>query len=305
MSAFERFKKKQGIATTRDAIIIATVFSLAGMSITFTVRPLYNYAFHLLPKIPFLIRIIAYILVAVPTYQCFLLIYGFCFGQFKFFWEREKKFGRSILKILTGVKREPVRIHIRKRIPVGAGLGGGSSDAAATLRGLNRLFGLGLSQQNLFSLAASLGADVPFFIRARPARARGIGDEIESLASIRRFWVVILYPGFPVSTRWVYRHFSFKLTKAIENTSLNFSLGGRAELARMLVNDLERVAFRRYPRIAILKERLIQEGAAGALMSGSGSSVFGIFFAGNIARKAFLRLRKEEGIQAYLVQSLS
>ena len=219
--------------------------------------------------------------------------------------KRNLAYQAAALLLRERVKREPVRIHIRKRIPVGAGLGGGSSDAAATLRGLNRLFGLGLSQQNLFSLAASLGADVPFFIRARPARARGIGDEIESLASIRRFWVVILYPGFPVSTRWVYRHFSFKLTKAIENTSLNFSLGGRAELARMLVNDLERVAFRRYPRIAILKERLIQEGAAGALMSGSGSSVFGIFFAGNIARKAFLRLRKEEGIQAYLVQSLS
>ena len=201
--------------------------------------------------------------------------------------------------------REPLHVHIRKRIPVGAGLGGGSSDAAATLRGLNRLFGLGCKRDDLLSLAASLGADVPFFVCGRPARARGIGDGLEPLPSIRRLWIVILYPGFPVSTRWVYRNFSFKLTKAIENTSLNFSLSRREELARLLVNDLEKVVFRRYPRIAFLKERLIQEGAAGALMSGSGSSVFGIFFAGDIARKAFLRLRKEDGIQAYLVQSLS
>jgi 4-diphosphocytidyl-2-C-methyl-D-erythritol kinase len=202
-------------------------------------------------------------------------------------------------------KQEPLHIHIRKNIPVGAGLGGGSSDAAATLRAVNRLLHLKRTPRELLSLAASLGGDVPFFIHGRPARARGIGDELAPLRSMRRLWVLILYPGFPVSTGWVYRRLSFKLTKGIENTSLNFSARSREELARSLVNDLEKVVFRRYPQVAFLKKRLVQEGAAGALMSGSGSSVFGIFFAGDKARKAFLRLRKEDGIQAYLVRSLS
>ncbi|MGH7767026.1 MAG: 4-(cytidine 5'-diphospho)-2-C-methyl-D-erythritol kinase [Candidatus Binatia bacterium] len=201
--------------------------------------------------------------------------------------------------------REPLHIHIRKNIPVGAGLGGGSSDAAAVLLGLNRLFRLKKSRRKLLSRAASLGADVPFFIYGRPARARGIGDEIHPLRTGRRFWLVILYPGFPISTSWVYRNLSYTLTKGIENTSLNFPVRSRKELVGSLVNDLEKVVFRRYPKAAFLKKRLLQEGAAGALMSGSGSSVFGIFFAGDKARKAFLRLRKEDGTQAYLVRSLS
>jgi 4-diphosphocytidyl-2-C-methyl-D-erythritol kinase len=200
-------------------------------------------------------------------------------------------------------RREPVHIHIDKKIPVGAGLGGGSSDAAATLLGLNRLFRLKKTRRELLAMAASLGADVPFFIRGRPARARGIGDELTPLRSFRPLWIVILYPGFPVSTAWAYRN--LKLTKGIENTSLNFRLRARQKLARGAVNDLEKAVFRRYPRVACLKERLVEEGAAGALMSGSGSSVFGIFFNADKARKAFLRLRKEDGIQAHLVRSLS
>lgn len=201
--------------------------------------------------------------------------------------------------------REPLRIHIRKNIPVGAGLGGGSSDAAATLLALNRLLRLKKTRRDLLSLAASLGADVPFFIHGRPARARGIGDEIHPLRFRRRLWLVILYPYFPVSTRWVYRNLSYTLTKGIENTSLNSPASSHRGPAGMLVNDLEKVVFRRYPQVASLKNRLLDEGAAGALMSGSGSSVFGIFATRERARKAFLHLRKEDGIQAYLSRSLS
>jgi 4-diphosphocytidyl-2-C-methyl-D-erythritol kinase len=209
--------------------------------------------------------------------------------------------------LLLGARagRERLHIHIRKNIPVGAGLGGGSSDAAATLIALNRLFSLKKKSRELLALAALLGADVPFFIRGRPARARGIGEKLTAIRSIRRLWLVILYPGFPVSTRWAYQGLSDKLTKGIETTSLNFLAPGQKELARSLVNDLEKVVSRRYPQVAFLKTRLVQEGAAGALMSGSGSSVFGIFFSAAMAKKAFVRLRKEDGIQAYLVQSLS
>jgi len=210
--------------------------------------------------------------------------------------------------LLLGRKgiRGRVRIHIRKRIPVGGGLGGGSSDAAATLKGLNRLFRLGCGRRELLSLAASLGADVPFFIYGCPARAKGIGERLHPLASFPRLWVIVLYPGFPVSTGWVYRHWlAGKLTKTIENTRINFSVREPERLKRLLVNDLEKVASRRYPRIALLKKRLMEEGAAGALMSGSGSSVFGIFSSEQTAREAFRRLRKEDGVQAYLVRSLN
>ncbi len=102
--ALERFKKKQGIAQTRDIFIIATVFSLSGASITFTVRPLYNYIFQHIAHVPFPLKALAYILFAVPVYQCFLLVYGLLFGQFKFFWERQKKMGRRIRKSILHLK---------------------------------------------------------------------------------------------------------------------------------------------------------------------------------------------------------
>ena len=197
---------------------------------------------------------------------------------------------------------EPVSIRIRKRIPVGAGLGGGSSDAAAVLLALNRLFRLGYSFRGLEKMGLLLGADVPFFIRGRPARARGIGERLTPLAKLRRFWLVILYPGFPVSTAWVYRHLRPKLTKPKVNTSIASSLRSFAEIRKVLVNDLETVTIGKYPRIGLLKGRLLGEGASASLMSGSGSSVFGIFASRRLANRAFKRLKKEEGVQAFLAQ---
>jgi 4-diphosphocytidyl-2-C-methyl-D-erythritol kinase len=199
----------------------------------------------------------------------------------------------------------PVGIHIRKRIPVGAGLGGGSSDAAATLVGLNRLFRLRCKRPELLSLAASVGADVPFFVLGRPSRARGVGECLTPLTRLPRLWLVILYPGIPVSTRWVYRNYPSKLTKKIENTSMALSRRAPKELTNFLVNDLERVAIRRYPRIGQLKQRLMEEGAAGALMSGSGSSVFGIFLTGQEARNACRRLQREKSVEAFVVHTLT
>ncbi len=209
--------------------------------------------------------------------------------------------------LLLGQKgiRAAVHIHITKRIPVGGGLGGGSSDAAATLHGLNRLFRLGSRLSEMRLLAASLGADVPFFFYGHPARARGIGEQLSPMRSLPRLWLVVLYPGFPVSTRWVFQHLHIKLTKPIENISLNFPVEDPERLRCLLVNDLEEVTIRSHPRIALLKERLIQEGAAGVLMSGSGSSVFGIFAGEQRAREAFRCLNQEKEVQAFLVRSLS
>lgn len=211
-------------------------------------------------------------------------------------------FRAADLIMKTANNDQPISIHIHKKIPVGAGLGGGSSDAAAVLIALNRIFRLGYSSRRLEKLGLSLGADVPFFIRRRPARARGIGERLTPLAKFRRFWLVILYPGFPVSTAWVYGKLYSKLTKSKLNTSIIASLRSFAEIRKVLVNDLEAVTIGKYPRIGLLKKQLLREGAGGALMSGSGSSVFGIFASRRLAFSAFKRLKKEEGVQAFLAQ---
>jgi 4-diphosphocytidyl-2-C-methyl-D-erythritol kinase len=202
-------------------------------------------------------------------------------------------------------KAQPVSIRINKNIPVGAGLGGGSSNAAATLVGLNRLLKLGFSLTALEKMAVALGADVPFFVRARPVRAQGIGERLRPLRDLPRFWSVIVYPGFPVSTAWVYRNVGQKLTKPVVNTSIASSLKKFDEVARRLENDLEGVTLKQYPKIAVLKQKLLHEGALGGLMTGSGSSVFGIFASKRAAARAFRRLRKEEGAQAFLVHVLN
>jgi 4-diphosphocytidyl-2-C-methyl-D-erythritol kinase len=213
---------------------------------------------------------------------------------------------RAASLILSRVRRrQPVEIHIRKHIPVGAGLGGGSTDAAATLVGLNRMLQLRLSNKQLEKIGGSIGADVPFFIRGRPARARGIGDRLTPLRHVPRFWLVIVYPGFPVSTARVYRKVRPTLTKPSVNNSITTSLNSFAKLGALLVNDLEAVTTKRYPQINLLKNRLVSAGAVGALMSGSGSSVFGIFSSRRKAELAFRRLRQEEGAQTFFVRVLS
>ena len=196
-------------------------------------------------------------------------------------------------------------IRLKKTIPVGAGLGGGSSDAAATLIALNRLFGLKLSQSRLEKLGLKLGADVPFFIRGKPARARGIGEKLAPISKLPRVWLVIVYPGFAVSTAWVYQQVSEKLTKDIVNTSIAASPTTFDELTRRLENDLEDVTLRGYPKIAELKRKLLRGGAPGVLMSGSGSAVFGIFASRKAALAVFRRVRREEGAQAFLVRVLT
>jgi 4-diphosphocytidyl-2-C-methyl-D-erythritol kinase len=218
----------------------------------------------------------------------------------------EKNLAYKAAALLLGkdAAKTPVAIHIRKRIPAGAGLGGGSSDAAAVLVGVNRLLRLKKSRRQLLRLAGRIGADAPFFVLGRPARARGIGERLEPLKSPGRLWLVVVYPGFPISTAWAYRSLSFKLTKNIEKTSLNSFVRPLHVGAIDLVNDLEKPVFRRYPKVARLKRKLAEAGAAGTLMSGSGSSVFGIFSSGDKARKAFLRLQRENGLQTFLVRSL-
>jgi 4-diphosphocytidyl-2-C-methyl-D-erythritol kinase len=200
---------------------------------------------------------------------------------------------------------QPVKIHINKNIPIGAGLGGGSSDAAATLMGLNRLLRLDYSVPSLKKLGLSLGADVPFFLGGKPARAQGVGERLSPITSLQWNWAVIVYPGFPVATGWVYRNFQAKLTKPIANTSIISLLKKPVGQRRILVNDLETVTLARYPRITTIKKKLVEQGAAGALMSGSGSAVFGLFDSRGKAARAFTRLKKEDGVETFLVRLLT
>jgi 4-diphosphocytidyl-2-C-methyl-D-erythritol kinase len=210
----------------------------------------------------------------------------------------------ELLMQKTKINR-PVCIRIRKNIPIGGGLGGGSTDAAAVLVGLNRMWKLRLSVRQLERLALQLGADVPFFIRAKPARARGIGEKLRLLPKLRRRWLVLAYPGFPVATAWVYGNLTLKLTKVSVNTSIATPLESLDTLEKLLVNDLEQVAIRRYPEIGRVKTKLSLAGAVAVLMSGSGSSVFGVFRSKRLAERGYRRMRHEEGIQAFLVHVLN
>lgn len=181
---------------------------------------------------------------------------------------------------------ERVAIEIEKRIPAGAGLGGGSSNAAAVINGLNDHYGRPFSSAELIRMGASLGADVPFFLFGRPALATGIGDRLTAYDGLDRGTVVVIYPGFGIQTASVYKKLNLGLTKC-ENHLKAFSLKQSGFIpARDLCNDLETVVIPQHPEIAAAKKRLLENGATGALMSGSGSSVFGIFADSQTARLA-------------------
>ncbi len=168
-----------------------------------------------------------------------------------------------------------VNVAIEKRIPAAAGLGGGSSDAAAVLAGLNAILQAGLSVEALMGLGAQLGADVPFFIHPGSAWATGIGTNLAPLSEVPQVSYVLVNPGTAISTKEVYQ--SLRLTKGGDLASIpTFSARTPLELVSELHNDLERVVLPRYPEVAAVKEQLLEAGALGSLMSGSGATVFGV-----------------------------
>jgi 4-diphosphocytidyl-2-C-methyl-D-erythritol kinase len=170
-----------------------------------------------------------------------------------------------------------VAIHIKKNIPVGAGLGGGSSDAAAVLTALNNHFGHPLSNPALMELGASIGADVPFFVFGAPALASGIGERLEPFPHLKSWTALLVYPNTVISTAWVYKNLNLRLTKDEKKLS-KFHFDGRIfNVAEHLINDLEPVTIRKFPVVREIKRLLLAHGAAGAMMSGSGSTVFGLF----------------------------
>jgi 4-diphosphocytidyl-2-C-methyl-D-erythritol kinase len=177
-----------------------------------------------------------------------------------------------------------ITIKIRKTIPVGAGLGGGSSDAATTLMGLNELLDVGLTDQQLMELGLKLGADVPFFIFKQPALAEGVGEKLLPLEHIPKLWLLLVNPAIHISTAWVYQNLNLTAEKVAARIPLLYN--SSADVCNILANDLEAVTISRYPLIAGIKSRLIAAGAAGALMSGSGSTVYGVFASAEVAESA-------------------
>ncbi|BBO85504.1 4-(cytidine 5'-diphospho)-2-C-methyl-D-erythritol kinase [Desulfosarcina ovata] len=180
-----------------------------------------------------------------------------------------------------------MRIHIEKRIPVGAGLGGGSSDAAAVLVALNRHFGLPLTHTTLQAVGARIGADVPFFIFGAPALATGIGEQLAAFPYLAPWTALLVYPGVAISTAWVYKNLNLRLTKDEKKLS-KFHFNGRFfRLDEHLVNDLEPVTESAFPVITEIKRLLQAHGAKGAMMSGSGSAVFGLYADRDRAESAY------------------
>jgi 4-diphosphocytidyl-2-C-methyl-D-erythritol kinase len=216
------------------------------------------------------------------------------------------KAARLLENRCTG-KCSGVKITLKKNIPSGAGLGGGSGNAAGVLLALNIIWNLKIPRDDLISMASELGSDVPFFLMSPCAIGTGRGEILQSVENRISFYILMIYPGFPISTPWVYGNLKLKLTKPKNNISIlkNFILRSNfAQLGAALYNDLEPVVFKRYPEILRIKNELLNSGAGGALLSGSGSTVFGIFDNPEIAKKALVRFTEGKH-RVFLAKSIT
>jgi len=191
-----------------------------------------------------------------------------------------------------------VHIHLKKHIPAGAGLGGGSSDAASTLLGLNAFWNLNLSHEMLKSLAIKLGADVSYFLRNGSAYATGRGELLDYFSLNIPYWIVVAYPNIHVTTSWAYQntHITHPTSHIpLEEIVLNH-LTDPLQLTQLLHNDFEPLVLTAHPAISRLKNVLYTSGAVFAQMSGSGSSVYGFFTSEQAASGAVDALRKEHRV---------
>jgi 4-diphosphocytidyl-2-C-methyl-D-erythritol kinase len=205
-----------------------------------------------------------------------------------------------------------VQMILKKTIPVAAGLGGGSSDAAAVLLALNDLLATRMSEERLASLALSLGADVPFFVKDSPAAvARGVGERLDPVPSLTKCTILLVNPGVAVSTSWVFDNFALTSKgnlyilapeKDYQSTIYTGTLIESLEEAGpdVLFNDLESVTVARYPEIGAIKKRMLEGGAAASLMTGSGPTVFGIFTDEVAAVASYEYFRQRYGKKVFL-----
>lgn len=186
--------------------------------------------------------------------------------------------------------RGGVDVSIEKRIPLGAGLGGGSSNAAAAIEALNRLLRLNLGRKELMEVGVKIGADVPFFLFKGSALGSGIGERLRKI-TLPPLWYVLIYPNFEVSTRWAYQNFI--LTKTKYHINVQRLLKSPTIIANSLWNDLEAVVSEKYPEILCLKRILASAGAMNAMMTGSGPTVFGLFPGEEEAADACMKMKRK------------
>lgn len=199
------------------------------------------------------------------------------------------------------------RIRLEKNIPAGAGLGGGSGNAAGVLWGLNALWDLKLTRESLRDLAAELGSDVPFFLCSPLALGTGRGEKVTPLQPIKKLSVVLVYPGFPLAASEVYGSPNLKLTTRKNNISIiqkNLSQSGFPDFGTHLHNDLEPVVLQGYPVIHEIKNKLGGLQAQGVLLSGSGSTVFAVFEDSKAASLA-CSVCKKGGWDTFLTETIS
>lgn len=195
---------------------------------------------------------------------------------------------------VSGV-RGGARIYIEKILPVCAGMGGGSSDGATVLCALNDLYGKPLSKKVLVKIASRLGADVPYFVFGGTALATGIGEKLESITPFEKTPVVVVKPPVSVSTPLAYKGLDFgtMIHPDVDSAVTAIENGDRQKLCKVIGNAFEQTVFCEYPQIEKVKSAMIALGADGALMSGSGSAVFGLFLNPETAKKAYNELKKE------------
>ena len=199
-----------------------------------------------------------------------------------------------------------LNIVLTKRIPMGAGLGGGSSDAAATIIGLNRLLNLDWSAIDMAQVGQLLGSDVPFFFFAPSAAVTGRGEQVTPVEVSGSRWVVLVNPGFPVETKWAYQQLSATRPGVRDLADVHVVLGRQRHLTWEQVlgvaeNDFELPVFQAYPVLQKIKQELLDHGAEVALLSGSGATVFGVFRNEAEARQAQSQLQMDPQLKVFSV----
>lgn len=201
-----------------------------------------------------------------------------------------------------------VKIELTKRIPVAAGMAGGSSDAAATLVGLNKFFNLGYSLEELRILGVKIGADVPYCIMGGTALSEGIGEILTPLKGAPECFVVLAKPDINVSTKYVYENLhadTLKVHPDIDGMVESIKRGDLRLIADKMGNVLETVTIQKYPIISKMKESLLKDGAMNSLMSGSGPTVFGLFTDKKKATIALNHLKKQGFVKQGFVTTLT
>lgn len=190
-----------------------------------------------------------------------------------------------------------VRIHLQKNIPIAAGMAGGSTDAAATLKGMMELFGLGVSPQELMEIGVKIGADVPYCVMGGTALAEGIGEKLTALTPAPECIVLVAKPDINVSTKFVYEHLDAAGVAKhpdIDGMVEAIARGSLQGILDRMENVLESVTIPAHPIINTIKSRMKELGAANSLMSGSGPTVFGIFTDKKQAENAYEQIKKEQ-----------